>query len=121
MSTDTGLMGLLNEDSEVVVQLADGWSLRSGVYDKDDPEAFTSGEYVRLVDPDGIEYCYWDESEWHDDPALVMGAILNSAAGFRMIGEDGEYPSGERARNDADTDHRLSVKATIKDGFGLDF
>lgn len=72
---------LLNEDNEVVVQLADGCSLRSGTADGD----FTSGEWVRLCDPHGDEILYWHNDEWADDPVLVMGAILNAAAGYRDI------------------------------------
>lgn len=75
---------LLDPDGEVVVLLADGCTLRSGVYDQSDPAALTSGEYVRLCEPDGTEYLYWDQEEWHTDPALVMGAIINSAAGLRL-------------------------------------
>lgn len=70
----------LDERGEVVVQLANGCTLRSGVYDQNDPDAFTSGEYVRLCGPDGSEIRYWDQEEWATDPALVMGAIINSAA-----------------------------------------
>ena len=75
---------MINADGEVVVQLADGHSLRSGVYDPSAPDALTSGEYVRLCDPQGEELLYWDQSEWEADPALVMGAIINSAAGLRV-------------------------------------
>lgn len=71
-------------DGEVVVHLADGWTLRSGVYGPDSP--FTSGDYVRLVTPNGEESLYWDSEEWANDPALVMGAIINSASG--LIRED---------------------------------
>jgi len=70
---------ILNEDGEVVARLADGWTLRSGSSTPD----FTSGEYVRLCRPDGSEYLYWDKEEWTIDPVLVMGAIINAAAGFR--------------------------------------
>lgn len=63
----------LNEEGEVVLQLANGYSLRSG------GEEFTAGEYVRLVDAQGEEVLYWDQGEWESDPALVMGAIINSA------------------------------------------
>lgn len=70
-------------NNEVVVNLADGWTLRSGVYEPAKPGAFTSGEYVRLCRPDGKEHLYWDQEEWATDPALVMGAIINSAAGYR--------------------------------------
>lgn len=69
---------------EIVVKLADGWTLRSGVYAPNDPDSLTSGEYVRLCRPDGSEYAYWDQDEWATDPALVMGAIINSAAGLRF-------------------------------------
>jgi len=75
----------MTDPDEIIVPLADGWSLRSGVYDPTDPEAFTCGEYVRLVRPDGSEYLYWDQAEWRDDPALVMGAILNAASGYRPM------------------------------------
>lgn len=71
---------LLNE--EVVLPLPDGWTLRSGKY----PESTSNllaGEYVRLCDPDGNETAYWDQEEWRREPALVMGAILNSAANIR--------------------------------------
>lgn len=76
-----------NEDGEVQVNLADGWSLRTGVYNKDE-WGLTSGEYVWLARPDGSEYAYWDQEEWSADPALVMGAILNAAAGLRFLDED---------------------------------
>lgn len=75
-----------SESREVVALLADGWTLRSGLYKPDDPASLgLSGEYVRLCDPDGNEYAYWDQEEWREDPALVMGAIINSAAGLRIF------------------------------------
>lgn len=67
-------------NGEVVVKLADGCSLRSGSASS----AFTSGEYVRLCDKRGREILYWDHEEWQNDPVLVMGAIINSAAGLRV-------------------------------------
>lgn len=76
------------ESGEVIVKLADGWTLRSGVYEPDAPDALTSGEYVRLCDTDGTELLYWDQAEWAADPALVMGAIINSAAGLRIVRVD---------------------------------
>lgn len=71
-----GAFALLNEDGEIVVKLSDGWSLRSG------SETFVSGDYVRLCAPDGEEVIYWHHDEWERDPQLVMGAIMNSAAGL---------------------------------------
>lgn len=67
---------LTDGQGEVVVELASGWSLRSGSDD------FLSGAYVRLCRPDGSEHLYWDKEEWATDPELVMGAIINSAAGL---------------------------------------
>ena len=64
---------------ETVVKLADGWTLHSG------SEEFQSGDYVRLCRPDGSEYASWHWEEWRDDPQLVMGAIVNAAAGFRPL------------------------------------
>ena len=71
------------KDGEVVVELKDGYTLRSG----SDDEAFTSGEWVRLCRPDGSEAIYWHYDEWKEDPILVMGAIINSAAGLRLEDE----------------------------------
>ena len=70
-------------DEEVIVKLADGWTLRSGLTSKGWYESVRCGEYVRLCRPNGTEYMYWDKAEWHDDPVLVMGAIINSASGYR--------------------------------------
>jgi hypothetical protein len=72
-----------NHEGEVVVSVADGCTLRSGVYEPSAEGALMSGEYVRLCDAEGKEILYWDQEEWATDPALVMGAIINSAAGFR--------------------------------------
>lgn len=69
---------LVNEDGEVVVRLADGWTIRSAAAE------LTSGEYVRICRPDESEYVYYHHNEWQEDPVLVMGAIINIAAGLRM-------------------------------------
>jgi len=63
---------------EVIVRLADGCTLCSG------SENRIAGDYVRLCDPDGEEIAYWDHLEWQEDPILVMGAIIQSAAGVRI-------------------------------------
>ena len=67
----------LSLEGEVVALLADGWSLRSS------SKAWLSGDYIRLCRPDGSEHTYWDCSEWRDEPELVMGAIINLAAGLK--------------------------------------
>ena len=78
------------DGDEVVVNLADGWTLRSGSAE------LTSGDYVRLCTPQGDEYAYWDKEEWRSDPALVMGAIINSAAGLRMSMDESPAPASPR-------------------------
>lgn len=88
----------LDPSGEAVVALASGWTLRSGVYDPDSPGALTSGEFVRLCRPDGSEYLYWDKGEWAADPALVMGAIINSCAGLALVPR--EAVAGEPAVTD---------------------
>lgn len=70
-----------SRNDEVVVKLANGNTLRSGSSSHD----FTSGEYVSLCGPDGDEMLYWDSDEWRCDPVLVMGAIMNTAAGIVTI------------------------------------
>lgn len=81
---------LLNADDEVVVALKDGHALRSGTYAKSAND-LVSGEYVRLCAPDGTEILYWDQAEWAEDPARVMGAIMNSAAGLRLVPNEGLF------------------------------
>ena len=58
---------------EVIVHLADGWTLRSASSRR------TAGDYVRLCRPNGREHAYWHHTEWQRHPVLVMGAILNAA------------------------------------------
>ncbi len=84
------------DPAAVVVKLADGWELRSGVYEPDDAGALTCGEWVSLHRPDGSEYAYWDAAEWRDDPALAMGAIINSAAGYRILDADDQAAHSDR-------------------------
>ena len=74
-----GIEEFVNREGEVVIKLNDGWTLRSGSH----TEPFASGEWVRLCDPTGKEKIYWHNDEWQDDPILVMGAIINAAAGYR--------------------------------------
>ena len=71
-------------DDEIIVKLADGCTLRSGVDDPDAEGALTAGDYVRLCGPDGEEIHFWSKDEWQTDPSLVMGAIMIAAAGNRL-------------------------------------
>lgn len=70
------------DGDETVVALADGCTIRSG-QDEDRPDCIAGG-YVRVVDADGEDVAYWTSNEWAEDPILVMGAMLNAAAGSRL-------------------------------------
>lgn len=63
----------INGDGEVVLELANGYTIRSAAED------LWAGEYVRVVAPNGDEVLYWHYNEWQEDPILVMGAFLNVA------------------------------------------
>lgn len=78
------ISGNASDADEIIVKLADGCTLRSGVDDPDAEGALTAGDYVRLCGPDGKEIHFWSKDEWQTDPALVMGAIMNAAAGNRL-------------------------------------
>jgi hypothetical protein len=67
------------QEDELIVELANGFSLRSGSVE------FYAGDYVRLCAPDGEELIYWDSSEWAITPVVVMGAILAAAVNAPTI------------------------------------
>ncbi len=86
--------GGVDDPGSVVLKLADGWELRSGICDHG-LAAVTCGEWVSLHEPGGREYAYWDQSEWQAEPVLVMGAIISSAAGYRVL-DTGEEVTGSQ-------------------------
>ena len=47
---------------------------------------YLSGSDVHVLDKSGNEVGFWIVDEWAEDPELVMGAILNCAAGFPLSG-----------------------------------
>ena len=79
--------GLLDENEEIAIHLADGSTIYSGWIDKDDPDALVSGDYLRLEGPDGKEVLYYGADEIMDDYQLegrrALGAFLNACAGLR--------------------------------------
>jgi hypothetical protein len=60
--------------TEIVLVQGNAMQLRA---DGEDP-AGTS--YVRVCDPAGAEVMYWNEDEWREEPAQVMGAIIGCLA-----------------------------------------
>lgn len=58
--------------TEVVLTVENGMQLAT------DGEDETGTSYVRVCDPDGFEVMYWNEDEWREAPAEVMGAIIGS-------------------------------------------
>lgn len=58
--------------TEVVLTVENGMQLRADGEDRD------GTSYVRVCDRNGDEVAYWNEDEWRDDPAVVMGAIVGA-------------------------------------------
>lgn len=48
----------------------------------------SSGSEIQVVGENGYEVMYWDQTEWEEDPILVMGAIWRSAASWQEGVED---------------------------------
>lgn len=121
-TTDPNKTSLRNADGEVVVALADGSTLRSGTYEPG--SGLVCGEYVRLVLADGTEESYWDHQEWAENPALVMGAIINSAAGLRFIPAAAEPEAAAQSPAEGATAvgeaHDNIVALTINHEYGPD-
>lgn len=82
--------GLLDENGEIAIQLADGCIIYSGWMDKEDPEALVSGDYIRLEDENGKELLYYGADEIMGEHQLegrqALGAFLNACAGLRVPG-----------------------------------
>lgn len=87
---------LRTTSGEVLVTLADGWMLVSN------SEDYLSGDYVRILRPDGTEYACWSHEEWAAEPQQIMGAIVNCLAGHRPL-------DGPDARQE------VTVLLTVKD------
>lgn len=72
---------------ETIIALANGRAMHCPAH----PNAC---EYVRIVQ-DGKEIAYWDQAEWRDDPAIVMGAIMGAAQGGHVDPDLDEDPGEE--------------------------
>lgn len=58
--------------TEVVLTQENGMQLVA------DGEDRTGTSYVRICDRQGFEVAYWNEDEWREAPAEVMGAIIGA-------------------------------------------
>ena len=76
MASPTNDRVVLEEDDEVVLQLAEGWTLRSGPEYNLENRDHNTGAYVRVCGPDGSEWLAWHHSEWRANPVGVMGEII---------------------------------------------
>ena len=54
--------------NEHVIVLANGWQIRSGWVDHDDPDALRSGDYLSLVDEAEQQLFYTDSADLLADP-----------------------------------------------------
>lgn len=57
-----------HDAAEWVIPLANGYQIRSGWVDHDDPEALPAGDYFRVVDRAGAEVFYEDSADILADP-----------------------------------------------------
>lgn len=72
---------VMDNPNDFGVTLADGCQINSGA-DLSTP-GNNLGEFIQINNQYGEEIAYWDNSEWQEDPVLVMGAIMRFASGFR--------------------------------------
>lgn len=80
MSTEPYIINDLAYGEEVVVRTDTGRELRAGAGQPGD--STVTGEYVRILDANGVEQGYWHYDEWVDDPQVVMGAIVGCLVGL---------------------------------------
>jgi len=52
----------------------------------------TPCDHIRVLDPEGKEIAYWDEKEWEEEPAEVMGAIMGALCS--LVTKVDEKPHG---------------------------
>jgi hypothetical protein len=66
MTRETIVQSLLDENDELVIELANGRRIYSGYQDRDDPRGLIAGDYLRLTDSEGHELLLCDGSELTD-------------------------------------------------------
>lgn len=82
---------LVERTEDLIVRLADGWSLRTYSGDR---EGTTAGDFVVLCEPSGATARRWTADQWRDRPVPVMAEILADAGG-RAAGHDLAMKDGE--------------------------
>ena len=79
--------GIDGKTGEVVINLANGYELRSGWIDKDDPDMLPAGDYVSVIDARGEQVFYGDSADLFCDPIRSrrsMFEILQACCGARV-------------------------------------
>jgi hypothetical protein len=79
-----------DQTGEVVIHLANGYELRSGWIDKDDPDALPAGDYVSVVDVRGEQVFYGDSADLFADPVQARRSlfeILQACCGARVTSD----------------------------------
>ncbi len=65
----------LDYGDEHILELANGNTIRTDTFVSNP----AGSSYVRVCDVFGMEIAYWTNTEWAEDPQLVMGAFLGAA------------------------------------------
>lgn len=80
----------IDQTGEVVIHLANGYELRSGWIDKDDPDMLPAGDYVSVVDVRGEQVFYGDSADLFTDPVQARRSlfeILQACCGARVTSD----------------------------------
>lgn len=85
--------GVDGNTGEVVINLANGYELRSGWIDKDDPDMLPAGDYVSVVNVRGEQVFYGDSADLFCDPVRSRRSlfeILQACCGARVTSDPGK-------------------------------
>lgn len=86
----TPFNGVENQTGEVVIHIANGYELRSGWIDKDDPDRLPAGDYVSVVDARGVQVFYGESADLFSDPVQTRRSlfeILQACCGARVTSD----------------------------------
>lgn len=67
----------IDETGQVVIHLANGYELRSGWCDKDDPDRLPAGDYVSIIDAQGEQVFYGDSADLFSDPVQSRRSLYS--------------------------------------------
>ena len=87
LSTQPTPINGIDETGQVVIYLANGYELRSGWRDTDDPDRLPAGDYVSIIDTQGQQVFYGDSADLFSDPVQSrrsLCSIIQVCCGARV-------------------------------------